>query len=420
MELILSARGSVATLLTVILIAAIVFAIAGQSKTWFRRTARTVSTTARLALGLGIDGIVAARQGPLVVPRAAKTGTLSIDDLRAVNFQSAARYGLNTISEVFQRDLQVHSDLARDLMLPLADVSTDRQRIYGTSDRGEMTEVDEFGRAPTQKIRGGTTVGFPLRSYQYALGWTRKYLQNATPAELVDQETAAKKAHMIQIARQVKRAIYLSANYTFNDFLVDKIDLPVKRFVNADSANIPDGPNGEAFTGSSHTHYDAINGITAAALKAAIRDVVEHGHGGKVIVAINIADEATISALTGFKDYVDPRTTLNGNAREATTRLDITRLDNRAIGIFDSAEIWVKPWAIANYTFTYDSSTSSKPLVLRTRNGTSPSLEIVAAIDTFPLYAEYMESEFGVGVWTRTNGHVLYFGGGSYTDPTIP
>jgi hypothetical protein len=305
-------------------------------------------------------------------------------------------------------------------MLPLADVSTDRQRIYGTSDRGEMTEVDEFGRAPTQKIRGGTTVGFPLRSYQYALGWTRKYLQNATPAELVDQETAAKKAHMIQIARQVKRAIYLSANYTFNDFLVDKIDLPVKRFVNADSANIPDGPNGEAFTGSSHTHYDAINGITAAALKAAIRDVVEHGHGGKVIVAINIADEDTIRALTGFKDYVDPRTTLNGNAREATTRLDITRLDNRAIGIFDSAEIWVKPWAIANYTFTYDSTTANKPLVLRTRNGTAPSLEIVAAIDTFPLYAEYMESEFGVGVWTRTNGHVLYFGGGSYTDPTIP
>jgi hypothetical protein len=30
-----------------------------------------------------------------------------------------------------------------------------------------------------------------------------------------------------------------------------------------------------------------------------------------------------------------------------------------------------------------------------------------------------MEAEFGVGVWTRTNGAMLYFGGTSYTDPTI-
>lgn len=368
----------------------------------------------------GLEGIIATRQSPLIiVPRASRTGTLSIDDLRAVTYQSAARFGLNTISDVFQRDLQVHSQLAADLMGPLADVSADRQRIYGTSDRGSMTEVDEFGAAPTQKVRGGTTVGFPMRMYQYAIGWTRKYLQNHTPAELVDQETAAKKAHMLQLSRQLKRAIFLSANYTFNDFLVDKIDLPIKRLLNADSAGIPDGPNGEVFDASTHSHYDAIAGITAAALKAAIRDVVEHGHGGKVITCIAQADEDTIRALTGFKDYADPRVSLNANAREARQTLDITRLDNRAIGIFDAAEVWVKPWGIANYAFTFDSTTGNKPLVLRTRNGVTPALDIVATIDTFPLYAEYMETEFGVGVWTRTNGHVLYFGGGTYVDPTI-
>ena len=30
-----------------------------------------------------------------------------------------------------------------------------------------------------------------------------------------------------------------------------------------------------------------------------------------------------------------------------------------------------------------------------------------------------MEAEFGIGVWTRTNGLVHYTGGSSYTDPTI-
>jgi hypothetical protein len=196
--------------------------------------------------------------------------------------------------------------------------------------------------------------------------------------------------------------------------------LGVKRFVNADGASIPDGPNGEVYDGSTHTHYDAIAGLTAAALQASIRDVVEHGHGGKVVTVINIADEATVRALTGFTAYLDPRITLNSNAREATQRLDITRLDNRAIGIFDSSEIWIKPWGIANYALSFDATTGNKPLLLRTRSGGAPTLEIAAELDTYPLYSQYMESEFGLGVWTRTNGAVLYFGGGSYTNPTIP
>lgn len=355
----------------------------------------------------------------ILLPRVVKTGTLSVSDLRAVQFQNAVAFGTDTIAEVFARDLAVHQAIMNDLLSPLANITADRQRKYGTSDRGRMTKVDEFGRAPTRKGIAGATVGFPMEMYQYAIGWTRKYLQNHTPAELADQFTIAKKAHAIEVATQIKRAVYLSANYTHTDHLVDNVDLAVKRFVNADSASIPDGPNGEEYDGATHTHYDAIAGITATALTNLIRDVVEHGHGGKVIVAINLADEATIRALTGFVAYLDPRLTLGTQANQAGQRLDITRLDNRAIGIFDAAEIWIKPWAIANYALAYDSSTSDKPLVIRTRTGGAPTLEIAAQIDTFPLQAEYMESEFGVGVWTRTNGAVLYFGGGAYVDPTI-
>jgi hypothetical protein len=357
--------------------------------------------------------------GPMLTLVAAKTGTLSVADLRAVQFQSAVAFGMDTIAEVFARDLAVHQAIMNDMLAPLANVTKDRQRKYGTSDRGRMTPADEFTRAPTKKAAGGATVGFPLNAYQYALGWTYKYLQNHTPAELADQLTVAKKAQAIEVQQQIKKAIFLSANYTHNDHLVDNVDLAVKRFVNADSASIPDGPNGEEYDGATHTHYDAINGLTAAALKALIRDVVEHGHGGKVVVVINVADEATVSALTGFKAYTDPRLVVGNTDGTTTGRLDITRLDNRAIGIFDAAEVWVKPWGLANYAFAYDQTTTDKPLVVRTRTGAAPSLELVAEISTFPLQAQYFESEFGVGVWTRTNGAVLYFGGGAYTDPTI-
>lgn len=364
-------------------------------------------------------GIVRAGAPMILLPRAAKTGTLSIADLRAVTFQSAAAYGLDTISEIFQRDLAVHTAIVADLLGPLAETSADRQRIAGSSDRGQMVEADEYGKAPTQRVTGGTTVAFPLRNYQYAIGWTRKYLQNHTPAELADQITAAKKAHMIEISRQIRRAFYFSENYTFQDFLVDRIDLAVKRLTNADGAPIPDGPNGEQFDGDTHSHYLGTAAFVAANLTSVIRTVVEHGYGGKVIVVINIAQEAAVRALTGFTPYLDARVTLNANANQATQRLDMTRLDNRAIGIFDSAEIWIKPWGVANKILAFDSTSGAKPLVVRTRAGGAPTLVIAAELETFPLHAQVMESEFGVGVWNRQNGAVLDIANAEYTDPTI-
>lgn len=353
------------------------------------------------------------------VPHAARTGTLSIADLQAVTFQSAAAFGINTIADIFARDLEVHRALVADLLAPIADISADRQRIAGGSDRGTMSEVDEYGRAPTRKVAAGTTVGFPLRGYQYAVGWTRKYLQLHTPAELANQMQAAKKAQLIELARQLKRAIYLSANYTWRDFLVDNIDLNVKRLANADGAAIPDGPNGEQFVGATHTHYLGTGGaFDAADMTAAINTVVEHGHGGQVRVHIAQADEATVRALVGFQAYTDPRIAL-GTGAVPTTRLDITRVDNRAIGIFGAAEVWVKPWAVAGRALVFDATSGSKPLVVRTRDGQAPTLVIAAELDTFPLHAQYTESEFGVGVWNRTNGAVLDMVNAAYTDPTI-
>jgi hypothetical protein len=100
--------------------------------------------------------------------------------------------------------------------------------------------------------------------------------------------------------------------------------------------------------------------------------------------------------------------------------LDISRLDNRAIGIFEGAEIQVKPWAIANYVFAWDAADPNKPLAYRQRTATAlQGLRIAAENGDYPLYARQMEAEFGVGVWTRTNGSVLYFANATYADPSI-
>jgi hypothetical protein len=46
-------------------------------------------------------------------------------------------------------------------------------------------------------------------------------------------------------------------------------------------------------------------------------------------------------------------------------------------------------------------------------------LRIAAELDAYPLHAQYMEAEYGLGVWTRTNGAVLYVGNTTWADPSL-
>lgn len=349
------------------------------------------------------------------------TGSYDISTLLAARFQSAAQFGLSTITDILTADIAAHNAIVTQMVSEMAEVTSDRQRIYGTSVGGDMTEVDEFGAAPTQRSLPGSTVGFPLKLFQFNLGWTEKWLQTRTPADLAIAVQGAQKAHLKAVVRELKRAIFVSANYTHRDHLVDNVDLAVKRFVNADSANIPDGPNGETFAGATHTHYDGEVSLTAAFLKAVINNVIEHGHGGNVKVAISRTDETAVRALTGFTGYQDPRLVFGASTTGVPAqRLDITRLDNRAIGIFEGAEVWVKPWAIANYVFAWDAGDSRKPLAYRQRdNQALQGLRIASTFSSHPLVAQFMEAEYGIGVWTRTNGAVLYFANATYADPTI-
>lgn len=346
------------------------------------------------------------------------TGTHDISTLLAARDQSVADFGLDKILPIIQSELARHNEIVTTLVSDLATFTTDRQRKYGISVGGDMYEVDEYGRAPTQVSKPGATVGFPLKLFQYAIGWTQKWFDTKTPADMAIAVQGGERAHLRMLSRELKRAFMLSSNYTWDDFLVDGVDLAVKRLVNADSAPIPEGPNGETFTASTHTHYVGEASLTAAFVTTEIANVMEHGHGMDMRIYISVTDEAAFRALAGFVAYQDPRLVFRATDTPGKT-LDVTRTNNRAIGIFGGAEVWVKSWMPASYLFFFDAG-SEKPLVIRQRSSTSlQGLRIAGTIDAFPLYAQYMESEFGVGISTRTNGSVLYTANATYADPSI-
>jgi hypothetical protein len=350
----------------------------------------------------------------------ANVGNLGIKDLLEVRFLSAEKFGFDAIQTILDQDMAIHNALMTDMVSTFAAVSPDIQRLYAAGSTVRFSQVDEFGRSHTQKATGGSAVGFPLRRYQGANGWSADYLSRATPRDLALTQVAMQNGHALQVRSDLAAAIYGATNYTFRDFLVRNFSIGVKRFVNADGAEIPTGPNGETFDPSTHTHYLANASLDTTHADSLVSTVVEHHQNGQPQVFINVADEVTWRALTNFKPYIDSRLTLNTASNEPTVRLNPFKTNNRPIGLYGAAEVWVKPWTIAGYAVCMDvSPNAGKPLVARVRENTPEQiiLKPVAEIVTFPLQSKFMQSEYGFGVWTRTNGAVLDFGHGSYTDP---
>lgn len=351
-------------------------------------------------------------------------GTLATLDTLNSTFQTVADFGEDRLWETsIQPMLDAHNEIMQNMFGNLCERTTDKLRRYGTTDQMVMTKTDQFGRPDSQKVAPGAIAGFPLDSYQITIGWTRKYFQTASVSEVAGQFVAARDADIQRVINEVKRALFNPTNYTFNDYLVDRmsqIPLPVKALLNADSAGIPPGPNGETFDGTTHTHYLATAALVVANLTAALETVLEHFASGEVEIDINRAQETAVRALAGFNALqqvnIVPATT---SPAITSPRLNTIALYNRQIGDFSGAEVWVRPWVPANYIVIFIKG-QGQPLAVRSRTATSNNLVLAADDEKYPLRAKTFEREFGVGAWTRTAAAILYTGGGTYTSPTIP
>ncbi len=356
-----------------------------------------------------------------LVGMATKTGAHTIEDLLDVEHQSVADFGRNTVEEVIQTDLENHRQLTEEMVSEIAEVTQDRQRIYGASGNTEMEEVDEFGEGTTQEDHESGEVAFPLRKFLHNVGWSDDYEVNATPADMAQATLNAEKADVTKIRSRMQAALFLSSNYVYVDHLIDRVTLDVKRLVNADGDPIPPGPNGQTFDGSTHTHYNAESGLSNGGLNDSVDDLMHHGHTNDVKMYINQGDETTVKGLDDFKEYVDARLTLRDDQNQPRQQQSPNRpLNNRAIGIFRSAEVWIKPWVPPGYIFVTDIGADEAPLCFRQHQ--SPGLRglrLAAQIRDYPLNTDKMEHYFGVGVWNRTNGVVHYHDNGSYEDPSL-
>jgi hypothetical protein len=363
----------------------------------------------------------------------AKTyGTLQLlDELATIDAGNVFDYGEDRLYEHLADLLTVHNSMTQDIFGLLVDQSKDNIRRFGAGTvSGEMVEVDEFGAADVQKTAvTGYDIGFPLRDYQYATGWTRKYFETHTPADIAKEFVAAKTADVRNLKRRALQALFRATNYNFIDRLYNSQTLPIKALQNADGTAIPIDPFGATFNSATHTHLVgyASAAVVAADIVALIRNIIEHGvNGGVVRLYINRAQEATIRGFTSNFDPLQPPRLDPGGGSTADVvigpRDTPYLIDDRLVGIWDGfVEIWVKPWVPANYYLAcLVGGSNPSVLIMRTRNITGyGSYRMVAEHEHFPLRAQHFEREFGVGIWNRLGAAIMYGGGTSYVQPTI-
>lgn len=364
-----------------------------------------------------------------------RTGTYDIQTLLRVEDERIADLDQEALRRTLERDLAIHNQVLLDQLGPLFRTTTEREGASGEhSSVSALHRVGEFGRAPSEVTTGVAKVGWPLLKHQKAVGWTADYLEVATTADFARSFVDARKSDVLRLSREITRALFISTNYTFRDIFVDQVNLGVKRFLNADGDPIPTGPNGEEFDGATETHYfgaaAAWAGSTAQQkaddLQNLVLQLVEKGLASMPVIVINRAQETAVRGLTGttpaFTEFRDSRIDYVATDKPFQAG-DRTRADNRAIGLFDAAVVWTKPWCPAGYIFAYDSDVTERDKPGAFRQPEEPQRQgfrMTPRQNWNPLQMEFIERYFGMGVGNRQNGVVLYTADTSYVNPTIP
>lgn len=358
-------------------------------------------------------------------------GVSVLTDLLATDSQTVADYGENRLYDNLNRLMMVHNDLMAEQLSEFVEVRSGADaRLAGSGGTETMAveDLDEFATPDRQHVEAGVPMGFPLRRHGNSIGWTLDWLDDATPADVAAQVNAAMTADYQGVGRAIRRALYHPTNQNVTDrFWKDKAVLPVKALVNADGFPIPPNPaTGDAFDAATHSHYLGSASWTTTFLTALVRTVREHYQAGMVRILINHNDAAAVQGLSGFEKAVNPIVVQPRDSSYVDPSyrpLATESIYNRFLGVYEDAEVWVKPWVLQSYPIAiHVGAGSRKVLRYRQKNPARGQFRIMFNSDpryatNHPLEARGWMREFGIAPQERYGAAVGYVGNATYSAP---
>jgi hypothetical protein len=350
-------------------------------------------------------------------------GIYSINDLLLVKNASATEFGVDHIAATVQAETSYTNTYINEMLADLAQPTVKQIEVWGGNSATLMDEVDELGGSLPQKQVVGINAAAPLRRFTQKLGWTQKYFEIATPAEMATEYLALRKGYLLQIQRQVKKAIFNNVRADFVDRLYNGVTLTnVYSFINADSTTLPDSPAGVSFSGASHDHYDGEATLTHEFIQALVDDVTEHGNTKGLKLFIALADVEHYMAFdAGFTPLPDEATQTLLTQLVSGKTLNNSDLENRQIGMWSGGiPVFVKPFMIEHYHLCVATGMPEKALLYRQRPQASlQGWRIGSPLKEYPLVADFAEAEFGFAAYNRVMAAVLYDANATYAVPTI-
>jgi hypothetical protein len=352
-------------------------------------------------------------------------GIYTLEELLAQNFTPASEFGFDNIAKSIQARLDYLNGANANMMGQLVEQTTDVRRVWGSETENTMVEVtDDLGSANSRVVKPGVEVDFPLRKFSVKTGWTKEWLRRATPADFAKKFLAAEVGYQNRMLKEMQFAIFNDDNYTYKDWLIDNTSLAVKAFLNADSAAIPDAPDGTTFDGTTHSHYNGTASFAYTDVDALITDVAEHGQGNLALF-VYAGDVAGLVGLasTKFVALTHAALAIPGRTSGTVTTDDPATEDrtNRLAGYWDGVPVFVKPWVIDNYIVCANIGASDKPLVNRTDKIVgNRGLILDNESGLHPVTAQDMVAFYGFAAWNRAGLAVLDTANHTtYTEPTL-
>lgn len=307
---------------------------------------------------------------------------------------------------------------------------TDQLEVeYRVGSSTSMELHTEYGRPDPQRADVAGHM-LPLRSWDYAMGWTWDYLRKARSPQLQADIAAGVQAVRNRWRIEILTRLLKRGDDSGVAYGLGTSGLSPGFATDAGSTGVdfvPPNYGGTTFT-SAHEHYVGIGGgaYTAAVFEDARAELREHGHLGPYEFIIGTSDETTVSGLTGFAPVPERLIRYSANTELAAFGQE-ENAGVRSIGAIHDFRVWVVPGLPQYYGFgwkSYGSNNPMNPLRIRLDKGQSrPTVQLFPdptnGSPTHPLQYAMMFLEFGVGVgMDRTNGTPRYVNNAVWADGT--
>lgn len=305
---------------------------------------------------------------------------------------------------------------------------TDRpDTYYNVGNTASMVVHTEYGRPDPERAERAAHM-LPLTKFDYMLGWTADYLDEARLPDIeadlaMAMEAASNRWRMSLLGRLLKRGDVSGAANGLGSSGLSPGFATTAASTGVDF--VPPSYGGTTFT-DTHEHYVAIAGgaFTAAVFTDAKAELQEHGHEPPFEFMIGTSDEATVSGLTGFVSVNEAL--INQAITSASATFTGQAINGkRPIGAISGFRVWVVPGMPQYYGFgwkSYGRNSFRNPLAVRLPDGmTSPAMKMYRDHNNPGIYAiENLMTQiaFGVGVGDRTNGTPRYVNNANWSDGT--